>query len=886
MRDIEEVLKSSRTLSMLYISKDAKGRELFETFFHHVECAAGTSDAIKLYAAHKELRGDFHDLVVIDATLGPSPCRAILERNPDQSCAIIAEDAGQLEPFLSEGIPTVIPGNFEIDAFTETLYSICKEIECRHRLQRLGHEHETLLNEHGVMRAAYEMKLEEAHAEVKRKSDFLAGMSHEIRTPMNAVMGLGQLLLDEALSEKGRDYVEKINASAEMLLTIINDILDYSKIEVGKLQLESVEFDMNMILDHVADMVGLKVQEKRLELVFDIDHGIRPLYIGDPTRIGQIILNLIGNAVKFTAEGGITLHLHALQTTSERQMLQFDVIDTGIGMDESETGRLFQEYVQATDATTRKYGGTGLGLAICKQLVELMQGRIWVQSEPGVGSTFSFVVELGIANPQERRVYHLPSKALMQQRILIVDAHEYSADALNHMLGYFHMGVERCSTVTEAIERLERRSYDMLFIDQEMYRLCDLDRFSQKEAPVVVLLASRINELQPDMRGEGQVDAYLRKPFNQQMLFNVFMELYGGGATLQRLEKARLTKEDLKPLAGNRVLVAEDNLINQKVMQGLFEQSGIEIEIARDGAEALKAVKERGPYDLVLMDIHMPVMDGYESTLRIRESCDAEQLPIIALTADAMAEDVKKATDHGMQEHLAKPIEVGRLYELLLHYLHAKEEAQETCGAVTDEEEMRLGYRLAEIPELDYDGGVERSGGSCRFYLSLLQDFMQMFGDSVSRLHQYAERRAYREGEHYAHYIKGSAANIGHKGLFRVTKELEQTFREEEGEKAVELATEYADLYTAFSDQLRGIAAIEPQNTRAPLWSPVQEGLLKRLLEASRNRRVLECIKAIEELRSQKWPKSQHKALYEVIRSLKKYRFDEAAVRLEAMGIA
>ena len=440
-------------------------------------------------------------------------------------------------------------------------------------------------------------------------------MSHEIRTPMNAIIGLSQVMIDEKdLSSSQLEHIQTISRSSNMLLGLINDILDFSKIDAGKLELEEISFDLNMILDYIADMVGLKAQEKGIELIFDIDYSVRSSFIGDPMRISQILLNLMSNAIKFTDEGSITLTIRTLDTTGSKVHIQFEVSDTGIGLTNEQLKHLFENYTQADKSTTRMYGGTGLGLAISKQLVKLMHGRIWAESKDGEGSTFFVIATLDIDKPDERRAYHLPSKEIMQKRILIIDLHKKSAQALMHMLGYFHMQVENVQTVEEADFLLQNEEFDIIFIDDSMYNLCDIDACKQIQMPMVVIIENWMSDLSKNHYIERKADTYLKRPFNQQMLFDTIVRLYSDDKTVQYDKKKVYTKDDLKALGKQYLLLAEDNPINQRVMQGLLDDSGYELTFEENGEQAVNAVKSSQKFDLVLMDISMTVMNGYEAT--------------------------------------------------------------------------------------------------------------------------------------------------------------------------------------------------------------------------------------------------------------------------------
>ena len=516
----------------------------------------------------------------------------------------------------------------------------------------------------------YENKIKDLENQLQDKSDFLASMSHEIRTPMNAIIALSQILLEEdKLSKKQNEHLHTINNSSQMLLGIINDILDYSKIEAGKLTLENISFDINMILDYVADMIGLKAQEKGLELIFDIERTVRANFIGDPLRISQIILNLMSNAVKFTEKGSITLKVGNLDISETKTTLQFEIVDTGIGITKDQLNNLFQTYSQAKNSTTREYGGSGLGLVISKELIKLMDGQVWAKSEPNQGSSFFVTIPLEFSSPKELRIYRLPSKEIMKKRVLIIDSLSKSTQSLKNMIGYFHIETESVKTFKEAKKLLESKKFDIIFIDDAVCDYHTLLEYKNKYKLITVLIHNWMSVFDDDFFTQHKIDTYIKKPFNQKILFDTFTRLYSDKKIISDDKKTVFTKQDLQNLGKKNILLAEDNSINQKIIQGLLKDTDLKLHIAENGEELLELAKETKNIDLIFMDIKMPIMDGYETTKRLREDVQFNNIPIIAMTANSQLEDVKKAKEYGMQEHLSKPIEVKSFYKLLINYL-------------------------------------------------------------------------------------------------------------------------------------------------------------------------------------------------------------------------
>lgn len=887
MKQIDEVLKYSGHLSLLYISCTDGENEDLKKMFPNMQIALSLEEAVEKYHHHEKARNRFFDVVMVDCEMGIAVCRSVLGWNGLGKLIVIRDKGCDIDPYLEMGLSAFLARSLPFERLAESVFSFCKEIYHKHRLQQYVHAYDLLKQEYEKSRKEWEEKYVAIERNLRHKSDFLAGMSHEIRTPMNAVIGLGHLLLQEELNEKARDYALKINGSAEMLMGIVNDLLDYSKIEAGKLKIEAIEFDLNIVLDHVADMVGLAVHEKGLELIFDIEHRVRPNYIGDPTRISQIILNLMNNAVKFTQQGEITLKIDTLVCDENHHKLQFEVSDTGIGMSDEQTKQLFERYVQAEDSTARKFGGTGLGLSICKELVELMGGRIWVKSKAGVGSTFGFVLELGVSHPSERRIYHLVHKELMQMKILIVDSHPNATEALHRMIGYFHMGIDVADSLHEAKQLLEHQLYDMVFIGEQMTELSTAPLFSKEHSPRIVLLVSRMGNPKRTIWGDYAIDAYLQKPFTQQTVLNLFNEMYGVKEPPYPLPKPHVSKKDLTRFSGSRILMAEDNVINQKVMIGLLSDTGITLDVVEDGLAALQSVRSNGPYELMLMDINMPVMNGYDSADAIRHIYNDATMPIIALSADTAAEDIQKAKEHGMQGHLAKPIDIVSLYDLLYRYLDKAKEKAETPSpkpAGHSDDDKRFN-RLAQIPNFDWEGALERSGGSKTLFLSLIEDFVTLYKKAPEQIRLFNAQQRYEDGLHYVHDLKGAAGSIGSIRLFKRAKELEEFYRRHD-DRSLEAAVEGFEvaINTAMGEIEEALCSTDREKG-ADKVDGDRYALLVNLLNAARKKKVLECVSIIGKIRETPWPRSYYETLNRVIGALKNYRFNEAVEWLEKMEI-
>ena len=508
------------------------------------------------------------------------------------------------------------------------------------------------------------------------KSIFLANMSHEIRTPMNAVIGMAYLALKTSLSEKQRDYVTKIHNAGTSLLGVINDILDVSKIEAGRLDIEAVDFRLDDVIASVTAITAQKAQDKGLELLIEVADAVPQHLVGDPLRLGQVIANLVNNAIKFTEQGDVYVTADLLEQVGERARLRFSVKDTGIGMSPEQAARLFQPFSQADASTTRKHGGTGLGLTICRRLVELMGGEIWLESEPGVGSTFLFTVSVGVSSGLARsRVVPEQLRALSA---LVVDDNAAARDILVHALAGVCGRVDAVSSGEEATAAVKQhdadRPYDVVFMDWRMpgmdgiqaARLIKEDP-SLTTRPAVVLVTAFGREEVREEAERIQIDGFLLKPVTASMLFDTLVALFAG-ASQDSTVLAPLGDRHADRLRGLRVLLAEDNEINQQIAVELLEGVGATVEVANDGVDAVRMLLNQPmpqKYDVVLMDLQMPEMDGYQATREIRSDPRFASFPIIAMTAHATIEERQKCLDAGMNGHVSKPIDPASLFDTL-----------------------------------------------------------------------------------------------------------------------------------------------------------------------------------------------------------------------------
>jgi len=728
-----------------------------------------------------------------------------------------------------------IPPDGEIGALTTAFSQMARNLKISY--DKLEEYSRTL--EQKVINRTSELAeaRDQAIAADKSKSEFLSMMSHEIRTPMNAIIGMTRLALQTDLTAKQKDYLTKVQISSRALLGIINDILDFSKIEAGKLELESIAFNLDGVLNDLSSVMNDKAEEKGLQIRFITADDVPSDLIGDPLRLGQVLLNLVNNAVKFTSHGGdidinVALAGGGEQAKRADQIkLEFSVKDTGIGLTAEQIGGLFQSFNQADKSTTRKYGGTGLGLAICKRIVDMMGGAIHVNSEIGKGSTFIFTAIFG-------QSYELGQKraasrdAFRSLKALVVDSNEASRNLLCLHLESLFFQVTPVSTGEEAIHLLENacieEPYRLVLMDWSLPKMDGIsvarhikNNLEVACIPHIIIVTVHSREDIAQRAKDLNLDGFLIKPVHASALRNAVVEAFKQNDfdrySASQARRPVEGQEKLHQIKGAKLLLVEDNQINQQIAKETLEQEGFEVTIAEDGRDAVQKIRA-SYFDAVLMDLEMPVMDGYEATRIIRSEPQFDDLPIIAMTAHAMNDVREKCLHIGMNGYVTKPIDVDELLASLIDFIKPKVR-KTPVPCLTIATQPKAAALPDYLPGIDMQQGLKNVVGNERLLHDLLLKFHEGFSDAQVRLDAFLQAGDVDSALRFLHAMKGVAANLAMSDLKIGIEALEQTLNKP-GEYGPELLTDFESALNRVLESVGQLCRSDGQEITAETASP------------------------------------------------------------------